>query len=61
MCSLCVHFASAGAHTQKRLSIVQRNSFRAAALILGLLLVVAVVVLSKLCEDLVFIFKSYPQ
>ncbi|XP_019132711.2 CD209 antigen-like protein D [Larimichthys crocea] len=37
-----------GAHTQKRLSIVQRNSFRAAALILGLLLVVAVVVLSKL-------------
>lgn len=55
-------FASAGAHTQNHPPAVQRNPFRAAALVLGLLcllLVAGVIVLANLCEDLVFILTSY--
>ncbi|XP_031168898.1 natural killer cells antigen CD94-like isoform X2 [Sander lucioperca] len=44
-----------GAHTQNHPPAVQRNPFRAAALVLGLLcllLVAGVIVLANLCEDL---------
>lgn len=55
--SLCT--SSAGVHTQKHLPAVQRNPFRAAVLVLGLLcvlLLVGLTVLSKVCEELDFTF-----
>lgn len=54
--------SSVGAHTQNHLPAVQRNPVVAASVILGLLcllLVTGIIVLFKLCENLIFIVISY--